>query len=81
MVDPVNSVSQVAQIKSVQAKPVAHADEKSVKETDKKDEVVLSDEALALQQVEQNAKKASAYLAGNSYATLSTDANKLNALV
>lgn len=81
MVDPVNSAGQIANIKSVQAKPVAQVEEKSTKNVDKKDEIVISDEALSLQQAEQNAKKASAYLAGNSLATLSTDANKLSALV
>lgn len=81
MVDPVNSAGQISNIKSVQAKPAGQTDEKTSKSVDKKDEVVISDDALSLQQAEQNAKKTSAYLAGNSLATLSSDANKLNALV
>lgn len=83
MVDPVNSTGQTQNIKATQAKtPHQETQKQERKEAaSKSDEVVLSDDALALQQAEDTAKKASAYLASEGLATLSADPQRLNALV
>lgn len=81
MVDSINSANQAANIKSAQAKSLAHADEKSLKSLDKKDEIVISEQAISLQRAEEDAKTASQQLANNKSATLSSDLTKLSTLV
>lgn len=82
MVDSINSAGQAANIKSVQARSVAQADEKEKSSAlENKDEIVISEQAISLQRAEQDAKAASQQLANNKSSTLSSDIKKLSTLV
>ena len=83
MVDSINPSGSIQNTQAVKSTTSKQSDsQKSEKSSASSvDEVQISEEALTLAQVEQAARDASGILANDALASLSNDAEKLNALV
>lgn len=82
MVDPVNTSGQISQIKSVQAKQDTQRTQDAARKTEvQRDEVVISQDAKALQRAEKDAEQVAKSLSRDSTISLSSNPEKLNALI
>lgn len=82
MVDSINPIGQAQQTQAVKNTVSKQNEAKDTqKSSSSVDQVALSEEALSLVQAEQSARNIASKLGGDNSISLSTDTERLNALV